>query len=722
MRSIIFFALSLLILISCKNSDHKTQYDTWKTYKGSNESLQYSSLTQIDTSNVSQLQVAWTYHTGDADTVNHSQIQCNPIVIDGILFGTTPKMKLFAVDATNGKEKWIFDPAVAMGENKRSFFGMNNVRGIAYWTDGKEDKRLFYSVGAYLYCINASTGKPVSTFGEDGHIDLHNGLDRDVKDLFVISTSPGTVYKNMIIMGTRVDEGPNAAPGHIRAFDVLTGERKWIFHTIPQPGEFGYDTWEDSLAYKHIGGANNWSGMSLDEKRGIVFIPIGSASFDFYGGMRKGQNLFANCLLALDANTGKRIWHFQSVHHDVWDRDFPAAPALVTINREGKKIDAVAQTSKTGFVYVFERETGKSLFPIEERKVPVETALKGEKLFPTQPYPLLPKPYVRQLFTENEINNLVPDSTYQDIKKRWASYKKEHLFTAPSKEGTIMFPGYDGGGEWGGPSVDPETGILYVNANEMAWVLTLVDVNNDQKGKENNLDAGKRLYQKNCLTCHGPDRKGTGNNPSLIDIHKKYDKKAFLDLVSTGRRMMPAFKQLAEEEKEAIMSFVLDMKEEQNKSFITSGQKKDEYLNLPYTSTGYNKFLTKDRYPAIKPPWGTLTAIDLNTGEHVWQTPLGDYPEISKKTGKPTGTENYGGPVVTAGGLVFIAAAKDGKFRAFNKKTGKVVWEYDLPAPGFASPSIYQVNGKQYIVIACGGGKLGTKSGDSYVAFALGNK
>jgi quinoprotein glucose dehydrogenase len=708
----------LVFFIACDKKNRN--YTGWEVYGGTKENIHYSSLSEIDTVNVQQLTIAWTYNTGDADTVHHSQIQCNPIIINGILYGTTPQMKLFAVDADTGNERWVFNPFDSLVGNKQAFFILNNSRGLAYWSDGDKDARLFYTAGSHVYSIDALTGESIKSFGLDGRIDLHDGLERDVADLFITATSPGVIYKDLIIMGSRVDEGAAAAPGHIRAYDVRTGKQQWIFHTIPQPGEAGYETWDDKEAYKHIGGANVWSGFSLDEQRGIVFGSTGSASFDFYGGKRTGDNLFANSVLALDAATGRRIWHFQTLHHDVWDKDLPTPPALITLHKDGKDIDAVAQTTKTGYVFLFERETGKPVYPIVETSVPHQSGLRGEKLSPTQPVPLLPAPFVRQNFTEADINHLLPDSSYQDIKKRWTSYKKGHQFFPPSKEGTIVFPGFDGGAEWGGPSYDPATGILYVNANEMPWVLTMVDLKESDAKTETYLDAGRRLYNSNCMACHGAKREGSGNNPALTNLNKRYNQDDFLQLVATGRRMMPAFKQLNQEEREAIATYVLEEKERQGQTFKTT-KAQDAYRNLPYSITGYNKFLSKEGYPAVKPPWGTLNAIDLGTGKMVWKTVLGEYPEFKSK-GITTGTENYGGSVVTAGGVLFIAATRDGKFRAFNKRNGKMLWETDLPVPGFATPSIFEAGGKQYIVIACGGGKLGTPSGDAYIAFSLPSK
>ncbi len=413
------------------------------------------------------------------------------------------------------------------------------------------------------------------------------------------------------------------------------------------------------------------------------------------------------------------IWHFQTVHHDVWDRDLPTAPALVKIKKDGKTIDAIAQPTKSGFIFLFDRATGKPVYPIEERAVPTETELTGEKLSATQPWPVFPKPFARQVLTSGDLNTLIADSSYNDIKNRLASFKTGFIFTPPSRQGTIIFPGFDGGAEWGGPAYDPETNIIYINANEMPWVLTITDTKPQPTINETNLQAGQRLYSSTCMSCHGMSREGSGNNPSLTEVNKKYSDEQLVELITTGRRMMPAMSQLGEPEKRAIASYVLDLKNEQKEKYIASPKKEDSYYKIPYTSTGYNKFLTKEGYPAVTPPWGTLNAIDLNTGEMVWKNPLGEYPELSAKGIPPTGTENYGGPAVTAGGLLFIAASRDAKFRAFNKRTGKLLWQTDLPAAGFATPALYEVNGKQYVVIACGGGKLKTKSGDAYVAFAL---
>lgn len=712
----------LITIVSCKTGIKKN-YEDWKVYGGTKDAIHYSSLTEVDTNNVSRLKIAWVYHTGDADTGSSTQIQCNPIIVDDILYALTPKMKLFSLNAETGKQNWVFDPDISININtnarqKAVRPSLNSGRGVTYWTDGKDDKRIFFTAGSYLICVNASTGKPVSTFGNDGSIDLHDGLGRDVKDRFITSNTPGVIYKDILIMGSRVAENATAAPGDVRAYDVRTGKQRWSFHTIPQPDEYGYDSYEDKNAWQHLGGANDWAGMSLDEEKGIVFLSTGSVSFDFYGGKRLGDDLFANCVIALNAATGKRIWHYQTIHHDLWDRDLPTPPLLVAIIKDGKKIDAAVQTTKSGFIFLFDRETGKPIYPVEEKTVPSVSELEGERPSLTQPFPTLPKPFVRQSLSENDLNNLIPDSSYQDIKKKLASYKTGNIFNPPSREGTIIFPGFDGGAEWGGPAVDLFTGILYVNASEMPWILTMIDVTNNEKSNETYLQAGQRLYMQHCITCHGPERKGGGNYPSLINVNKKYNEADFDKLISNGRKMMPSFNILTTEEKNALASFILELKKNQPEKFIAQAKSKDTYIELPYTNTGYNKFLTKEGYPAVKPPWGTLTAINLNTAEVVWKDTLGDYPELKAK-GIHSGTENYGGPVVTAGGLVFIAATSDSKIRAFNKRTGKLLWEADLPACGFATPAVYNIKAKQYLVIACGGGKLKTKSGDAYVAFAL---
>ena len=706
-------------------------YAGWETYGGHPDATRYSSLSQINTGNVKNLQVAWTYRTGEIDTTNKSQIQCQPIVVDGVVYATSSRLNVLAIDGATGREVWRTNLSKAWS-GPNSWAGTN--RGVTYWADGT-DRRIFVAAGNFLFCLNAADGQPVTSFGEGGRIDLQKDHDYHKEQFFLVANTPGIVYKDLYITGMRLSEGLDAAPGHIRAFDVRTGKRRWIFHTIPHPGEPGFETWKDKTAYKKIGGANNWAGMSLDEKRGIVYVPTGSATYDFWGGYRKGDNLYANCLLALDAATGKKLWHFQAVHHDVWDRDFPANPTLATIRKDGKTIDAVAQISKQGMVYLFDRVTGKPVFPIKETPVPSVSTVPGEELAKTQPIPTLPEPFMRMSFTEKDIIDITPEH-HAEILGKFREMDPHHLFAPPSQRGIVLFPGMDGGGEWGGAAYDPETNLLYVNANEMPWAIKMVP--NPTLTATGPHAKAQTLYASNCANCHGLDRKGNGGAfPNLTALKGKRTPDEVGTVLKQGKGAMPAFAHLSDADRQALVAYLLDLKSteptriaggsnraEATPSVPTKGTEKKEVegeapLKAPYVMTGYMRFVTKDGYPAIKPPWGTLSAINLATGKRVWQVPLGDFPELTKKGIPKTGTENYGGPAVTAGGLVFIGASRDEKMHAFDKITGELLWEMPLPAGGYATPAVYQAGGKQFVVIACGGGKIGTKSGDSYVAFAL---
>jgi quinoprotein glucose dehydrogenase len=731
MKQLLAGCCLLLSLVACHDRAVRTDYSGWRSYAGTKDGSRYSSNDQLNTANVAQLQVAWTYSSQDRDTGNHSQNQCNPIMVDGVLYGTTPRTKLFALDAATGALKWLFDPAALEPDSVRNdpfaFFKVS--RGVMYWqSEDGSDKRVLYSAGAKTYAINALTGQPVNSFGKGGYIELDKDLDRDTGtyNAFIAATTPGIIYKNLLITGMRVAETADAAPGHIRAFDVRTGKRVWIFHTIPHPGEKGYDTWEDSTAWKKFGGANNWAGMSLDEERGILYVPTGSIGGDFYGGIRKGQNLFGNSLVALDAATGKYIWHYQFVHHDLWDRDLAATPNLITIQHEGKKIDAVAQVTKHGYVFVFDRVSGEPVFPIHEVPVP-PSDLPGEAPWPTQPIPTLPEPFARQHFDSADVWGLTPEK-HTALMEKFRQVKYKAMFTPPSKAGVWIFPGFDGGGEWGGAATDPETGILYINSSELPWSLTMIDVPAKKGGDLSVKGIGRTVYGKYCMGCHDAELKGNGSSyPSLVDLDKKYKPDEVQDIIEHGKNMMPAFTQLEPNEKQALLAFLMHLEDKEPAgsaiakatAVVDSNGKKNILDEVPYTMTGYNRFLDKDGYPGIKPPWGTLNAVDLNTGKLLWKVPLGEFAELKKMGIPPTGTENYGGPLVTKGGLVFIAATKDEKIRAFDKASGKVLWEAPLPAAGYATPATYMVNGRQYVVIACGGGKIGSRSGDTYVAFAL---
>jgi quinoprotein glucose dehydrogenase len=683
----------------------------WPVYLGDRGNTHFSLLKQITGRNVSQLEVAWIYHSGDSREDNLSQIQCNPLIIDGVLYGTTPKLKLVALDAVNGHELWRYDPFA----NRPRLDTLGVSRGVVYWADGN-DRRVLFSADHFLYAVDAANGQLIESFGNKGEVDIKDGLGRDVSKLYVVSTTPGSVYRNLLFLPMRVGEGPApAAPGHIRAYDIRSGKIVWTFHTLPYPGEEGYDTWPPD-AWTYIGGVNCWAGMSVDEQRGMVFIPTGSAAFDFWGGNRIGRDLFANCLLALDANTGRRLWHFQFVRHDLWDRDLPAPPDLVTVEQNGRRIDAVSQTTKSGHVFLFNRETGEPLFPIEERPVP-PSDLEGEAAWPTQLLPTKPAPFARQLFTYNEITDISPASR-RAVLDRFCKIRPHVPFAPPSTQGTIIFPGFDGGGEWGGAAVDPQ-GVLYVNANEMPWILTMVPIQPDTNSISG---SAQQLYTQICASCHGVDRRGNAaqNVPSLLERAKKLTHDDIVRVLGTGKGVMPSFGFLSDRQKGALANAVLGIES----TAVESGRHEevpgDVVLGgIPYTMTGYNRWLDTNGYPAVKPPWGTLNAIDLNTGEYRWRVTLGEVPALVAHGIPPTGVENYGGPVVTTGGLVFIGAAKDEMFRAFDSRTGKTLWQTKLPAGGYATPATYSVGGRQYVVIACGGGKMGTKSGDAYVAFAL---
>jgi quinoprotein glucose dehydrogenase len=678
-----------------------TGHRDWRVVAGGADGIRYSALTQIDRSNVSKLQVAWSYDTGDA--FPDSEIQCNPIVVDGVLYATSPKLRLFALDAATGKELWSFSPP-----SDAKVPGKLRNRGVAYWQQGDE-RRVFYAARAFLYAIDARTGKPAPGFGRDGRVDLREGLDRDPSTLAVGLNSPPAIYRDLVIAGSIVPEGLPSAPGDIRAYDARTGKVRWTFHTIPRPGEKGYDTWPRD-AWSWAGGVNDWSGMSLDEARGLVFVPTGSASFDFYGANRLGDNLYANSLLALRADTGQRVWHFQTVRHDVWDRDLPTPPSLVTVRRRGRLVDAVAQPTKSGYVFVFERATGKPLFPIVERPLRASD-VAGETLAKSQPLPTSPPPFARQDFTEDLVTDRTP-AAHDTIAARWRTLRKGGPFEPPSLQGTVIFPGMDGGAEWGGAAFDPETGLLYVNANEMAWVLRLVDRDNKQGPT-----GGKSLYGMLCANCHREDRKGAPPEfPSLIGVAQRRTPAQLLDIVLKGNGRMPAFSFLTQDVARAVLRYVESGADEA----VSDRALAANPVQLRYGIDGYNKFLDPDGYPAVKPPWGTLNAIDLDEGRIVWRVPLGEVPALADKGLRNTGSENYGGPVVTAGGLVFIAATtQDKKLRAFDKATGALLWEATLPAAGTATPAVYEAGGRQFVVIAAGGGKWRTPSGGSYVAFAL---
>jgi quinoprotein glucose dehydrogenase len=668
----------------------------WPAYGGNPEQTRYSPLGQITTGNVKRLSVAWSYDTGET-----GGLQTQPLVVGGVLYGYSPTHKTFALRAATGGHLWTFDSGIV---------GRGANRGLMYWASG-DDRRIYAAVDQYLYALDAATGRPVTSFADKGRIDLRLGLDRDPKRQNVRLTSPGVVYNDLVIVGGRVGEGLPSSPGYVRAYDARTGATRWTFHTIPHPGEPGYETWsKDSWTYS--GGANNWPGMALDQARGIVFVPTGSAADDFYGANRAGDNLYANCLLALDARTGRRIWHFQFVRHDIWDRDPPSPPGLVRVRRAGRMIDAVVQTTKQGFVFVFDRTNGTPLFPIEYQHYPASD-VPGEVAADTQALPTRPKPFARQLLTEQLLTTRTPEAHKWAV-DQFATFRSQGQFL-PLAVGkpTVIFPGFDGGAEWGGAAIDPASAILYVNANDIAWTGALAPAAEGQNGRA--------LYLQHCATCHRDDRSGTPPEiASLVGVSARRSRAEMTDVIVKGGGRMPGFPALGRAGIDAIVDYLTT-------GAVTpapdpSAVMGDAAPRVPYRFTGYNKFLDPDGYPAVAPPWGTLSAIDLNTGDYKWQIPLGEYPELAAQGMKNTGSENYGGPVVTAGGVVFIGATNfDRKFHAFDKKTGALLWETTLPFGGNATPAVYEADGRQFVVIAAGGGKgkPGSPSGGVYVAFAL---
>jgi quinoprotein glucose dehydrogenase len=694
-------AIALTAVATGTPQSKKSKDHDWPIYGGTAENNRYSPLDQINRKNVTRLEVAWTFDTGESGGLQTSHIED-----DGVLYGLTPTQKVFALDAATGKQLWKFDSGIK---------GTQPDRGLAYWSDGSKDKRIIVGVTNFVYVLDAATGQPISSFGSVGRIDLREDLGRDPAAQSIFLTSPAVIYKDLMIVGGRESETLPASPGDVRAYDVRTGKLRWAFHTIPHAGEYGYETWPKE-AWKTSGAANNWAGMTVDTARGIVYVPTGSAAFDFYGADRLGDDLFANTLIALNAETGERIWHFQAVKHDLWDRDFPAPPILLTVDRDGKKVDAVAQTTKQGFVFLFDRANGKPLFPIECRNYP-PSDVPGEHAAEQQCLPTKPAPFARQLLTTDLLSNRTPE-VHQWALDQFKTFRSEGQFVpfGVGKE-TVIFPGFDGGAEWGGQAVDPETAIIYINANDLPWTGGLAE--NTAEG------TPKALYLNQCAICHGEKMAGSPPAiPALTGLHERMSTSDAFATVRKGKGRMPGFSSMDDEQIYGLLGYVMSGGNEPEKSGAEKKEvQSDDPLNpaVKYHFTGYHRFYDPDGYPAVAPPWGTLNAISLNTGEYVWKIPLGEYPELAAKGLKNTGTENYGGPLVTAGGLVFIGATNfDKKFRAFDKSTGALLWETTLPFSGNATPATYEVNGKQFVVIAAGGGKdLKSKSGGVYVAFAV---
>jgi glucose dehydrogenase len=787
-RPIRFAAATLAVAAMLTSLTTHAQQIGWPTYNGGVDGDHYSPLHQITPANVRDLKQVWRFEAGSS-----GGLQTNPLVVGHTLFGYTSSLEVIALDATTGKRLWRFDSGVPGGQPSR---------GLNYWTDGHQP-RLFAYIMNFLYALDPATGKPILTFGEGGRLDMRKDLDSDYTQNNVALTTPGTLYKNLLIVGFRAPETNPAPHGDIRAYNVLTGKLAWSFHTIPHPGEEGYQSWPPG-AWETAGAANNWAGMSVDTRRGIVFVPTGSAVSDFYGFDRLGNDLFADTLLALDAHTGKKLWFFQGVHHDIWDRDFPSAPALVTVRRNGKLIDAVAETTKQGFVFVLDRVTGKPLFPIEERAFP-STSVLGEVTSPTQPIPTAPAPFARQLLTEDLLTDRTPEAHAWAL-EQFKTFRSAGQFIPLSvDQQTIVFPGFDGGAEWGGPAVNPHTGVLYVNANDIAWTggltenepggspgqvlyqtqcaichggnrqgnvpafpslvgidhrLTTTQIAGTIQGGKGRMpgfpsiqsdrlgqlidylvhptespsttvvDPGGRdplgqvLYAGNCAICHGENRQGgVLNYPGLLGVRARLTDAQILADILNGKGRMPAFPKFTPVDTAGILRFLgppMESPAQADKIELSSSPNGTSRVPR-YRFTGYRKFLDPNGYPAVAPPWGTFNAIDLITGKFLWKIPLGNYPELAAEGLSNTGTENYGGPILTASGILFIAATiYDHQIRAFDAANGALLWHADLPFAGVATPSTYMVDRKQYVVIATSNARNPkSPQGAAYVAFAL---
>ncbi len=681
---------AILALGACDSRPKAEASVDWPVYGGNTDNTHFTTLNQITPANVKSLTVAWTFET--KDEFKGSEMQANPIVRDGVMYATTPKMHVFALDAATGKQLWRFDP-----NNGQPPIGRFRHRGVVVTGD-----RVIFNYRFRLFALDRETGAKIPGWGNDsGWVDLREGLGRTAKDISVSASTPGVVFEDLLIIGSTVPEQLPSAPGDIRAYELQTGKLRWSFHTIPHPGEAGYETWPPD-AWKVAGGANAWAGVTIDPRRGMLFAATGSASYDFYGANRLGDNLYANSVIALDARTGKHVWHYQVLKHDLWDRDLPAAPMLVTVQRDGRAVDAVAQITKTGHVWLFEREKGAPMFPVEERRMPT-AALDGERPASSQPFPTLPLAFARQQLTKDDLTQRTPEAHAAAL-RTFNEYAPTDPYEAPNvTKGTIIFPGVDGGGEWGGPAYDPGSGLLYVNSNEMAWLLKLVP------------RSDRSLYAANCASCHGDNRQGGAGGPSLVDIAQRRTREQVTQMVSEGSGRMPAFGGAMDgSAMKEIVEYLMTGRE----TPVGAIQKSPHFLK--YRTAFFDIFLDHEGYPGIKPPWGTLNAINLNTGALAWSIPFGEYPKLTAQGITNTGTDSYGGAIVTENGLLMIAATTyDNKFRVFDKTTGALLWETQLPAAGNATPSTYMVNGKQFIVIACGGGKNGAPSGGTYVAFAL---
>jgi quinoprotein glucose dehydrogenase len=696
-------------------------HTTWSDYGGGPDSAQYSALQEINRTNVSKLQIAWVFPTGD-----DNRYFFNPIQAHGLTYVLAADNAITALDAVTGKEVWIHkaDPHTEIITN----------RGINYWEskDGR-DRRLLFASNHFLQAIDARTGKQILSFGANGLVDLKQGLGRDPQSFSLVqSTTPGRVFENLLILGSATNEGYGSAPGDIRAFDVRTGALAWIFHTIPHPGEVGYDTWPPD-AWKRVGGANCWGEISVDEIRGIVYVPTASPKYNFYGADRLGADLFGDCLLALDARTGKLLWYFQMVHHDIWDYDNATAPKLLTVWHDGRKVDAVAQVAKTGFVWVFNRVTGKPLWPVEERPEP-RSDMPGEETWPTQPFPLKPPPFARQAFTIRELSPLISDpQELARFRQQMDAAWNKGLYTPPTSRGTIQMPGNSGGANWGSAAVDLASGSLYVVSMDLPCLLKL---EREQTGRasagESIEQQGHFIYESNCRSCHGTDLKGLPPAiPSLVNISTRLNRSKIESIVRQGRGPMPGFPRLPEAAARTLVAFLLNPS---GASILSSPPAPPPATETQSSAapnsaavhylTGFGFMMTSTGVPAIAPPWTSLTAYDLNKGTIKWQIPLGEVPELAAKGMRGTGFPfPRTGPVVTAGGLAFTAT-RDHRVRAYDVETGKVLWEKRLATGLQGIPSVYQAGGREYLVVCAAAPEMSDTASQgriqgAYVAFAL---
>ena len=688
-----------------KDLDPKKSHRSWEIYHGDYGGSHYSSLDQIHRSNVHQLEPVWVWHSGDIG----STIECNPIIVGDTMFVTTPRLHCVALNAVTGKPRWRFDP----WQGGR---GGGVSRGVAYWSDGQGDERVFFSAGDHLYALDAKTGQLAIEFGTQGRISHRDGFDTDVFFFSIGNNTPPMIWKDLLILGSTTGEGPQpCAPGHIRAFDARTGERRWIFHTIPHPGEFGYETWGPD-SWKEVGSANVWGGFTLDAERGILFCGTGSPAYDSWGGNRPGANLFGNCTLALDAMTGKRLWHFQAVHHDLWDYDLPTPPVLGSMKVEGKQVEVVVQPTKMGHLFVLNRETGRPMFPVEEKSVPA-SKMPGESSWPTQPFPSPGLRLSPTTLNAEQATRLTPKA-HQQVLGELESMVVGDVFIPPGYERSVVLPQFNGGCEWGGAAFDPNSNTVLVNtSNEAEWTSMVAS---KPKEEMSLFELGRHVYRAVCAFCHGLGTPQNPASPSLEGIGDRLSEEQIASLMETGRGQMPSFASFSALEKQAVTQFLLG--KGKSERIPTKDLNLSYAENVPVVTTGHHDWRDPQGYPVNSRPWGTLNAVDLTTGQIKWQVALGTYPSLEKKGHSPTGTFNIGGPVVTGGGLVFIGAAMDERFHAYDVATGALLWEYQMEFGGYATPATYEVEGRQFVVIAAGGGgKPGTKKGDAYYCFALPN-